>query len=98
MATLLSLVVIGINTYFVINQVTEADLSWGPMTLISIFGACYLLFCFYLVIHMAVSMGNRTLARQPLVQKFVMGANVNGTNLENPMSYQRYDNENTINS
>lgn len=96
MATLLSLIVIGINTYFVIVQVGEAELTWGPMTLISVFGALYLLFCLYLVIHMAVSMGNEMLQRQPLVQKYVVGPMHATTNTQNAISYARYNNDETF--
>lgn len=92
-ATLLSIVVISINTYFVINTVTEAGFTWGPLVLVSIFGVCYLLFCIYLAIHMAVSMGNSWLARMPFVQKYVMGSVDTRYNMENPVSYSRYYNE-----
>lgn len=43
------------------------------MHLISVlFAIAYLVFNFYLVIHMAVSMGNKVLASVPLVQKYVL--------------------------
>ncbi|GLV38284.1 Malvolio [Carabus blaptoides fortunei] len=96
-ATLLSIVVISINTYFVVNTVSDAQLTWGPLTAVVIFGILYLLFCFYLVIHMAVSMGNQRLGRQPLVQRYVMTSTHNAPHtLENPVSYSRTNSEFSI--
>lgn len=94
-ATLLSIVVISINTYFVINTVNEAEFTVGPLIAVGIFGVLYLLFCIYLAIHMTVSMGNSWLASMPFVQKYVMGAETDSPfNLENPVSYSRYYNDN----
>lgn len=61
-ATILSVIVITINIYFVINTVQE-DLPhhWAVILAISIYSILYLLFCFYLTIHMAVSMGATSL-------------------------------------
>lgn len=61
-ATALSAVVITINIYFVVNTVQE-DLPhhWAVILAISIYSILYLLFCFYLTIHMAVSMGATSL-------------------------------------
>lgn len=61
-ATALSVVVIIINIYFVINTVQE-DLPhhWLILYAIVVYSISYLLFCLYLTIHMAVSMGATSL-------------------------------------
>ncbi|KAJ8928893.1 hypothetical protein NQ314_018464 [Rhamnusium bicolor] len=70
---LLSIVVIAINTYFVINTVNSLELHWFPLLLVVIAGIMYLLFCAYLVIHMAIAMGSTHLLRYNLVNKYVAG-------------------------
>ncbi|XP_023018599.1 protein Malvolio isoform X2 [Leptinotarsa decemlineata] len=82
----LSIVVIAINTYLVINTVNEMELSWFPLLIVVVFGIIYLLFCAYLVVHMAVSMGNTNLLRYNFVNKYVMGP-VDATLDINPISY-----------
>lgn len=69
---LLSLVIIAINIYFVYNTVDELELSAGLIAAVIVYGVLYLLFCVYLGIHLAVSMGNQTLAKIGFVQKYVM--------------------------
>ncbi|XP_029043538.1 protein Malvolio isoform X1 [Osmia bicornis bicornis] len=89
-ATALSAVVITINIYFVINTVRE-DLPhhWAVILAISIYSILYLLFCLYLVIHMAVSMGASSLNDYWLVKKYV-GSPVSTTlGLSNPAVYAR---------
>lgn len=76
-ATLLSVVVIGINTFFVVNTVNGLELEWPTLTLVVFFGILYLLFCLYLTIHMAISMGNESLLRFNWVTKYVMGGTAN---------------------
>lgn len=71
-AILLSLVVIGINIFFVYNTVDELELSQGYIIGVIIYGVLYLLFCVYLGVHLAVSMGNQTLANMSFVQKYVV--------------------------
>jgi len=67
---LLSLLVIVINTYFVINYVIRLNISNpGVIVLIIIVGAIYLLFCFYLVVGMVLSMGSNTLSSYTVVKK-----------------------------
>ncbi|XP_018565976.1 protein Malvolio isoform X2 [Anoplophora glabripennis] len=70
---LLSIVVIAINTYFVVNTVNELELHWFPLLVVILVGILYLLFCAYLVVHMAISMGNTRLLRYGFVNKYVMG-------------------------
>lgn len=71
-AILLSLVVIGINIFFVYNTVDELEISEGLLAIVIIYGILYLVFCVYLGIHLAVSMGNQALSNMPLIQKYVM--------------------------
>ncbi|XP_025830765.1 protein Malvolio isoform X2 [Agrilus planipennis] len=72
-ATLLSLVVISINTYFVIETVNDLQLSWFWLMIVILIGILYLIFCVYLVIHMIVSMGYTTIAKYKFVNKYVIG-------------------------
>lgn len=83
---LLSILVIAINTYFVVNTVYEFNLHWVMIFVIVVIGIIYLLFCVYLVVHMAVSMGNTTLMRYDFITKYVVGPNDAQLSI-NPMSY-----------
>lgn len=69
---LLSVIVIAINIFFVYNTVDELELGQGLIAVVIVYGVLYLLFCVYLAIHLAVSMGNKTLAKLSFVQKYVM--------------------------
>ncbi|CAO1404826.1 unnamed protein product [Diamesa tonsa] len=71
-SVLLSFVVIFINLFFIFNQIKEADLSSSWNVLVVIFSICYVIFNIYLIIHMAVLMGNKKLAQLEFVQKYVM--------------------------
>ncbi|XP_031845959.1 solute carrier family member malvolio isoform X2 [Nomia melanderi] len=89
-ATALSVIVITINIYFVINTVQE-DLPhhWAVIFAISIYSILYLLFCLYLTIHMAVSMGATSLGDLSFVRKYI-GSPVSTTlGLSNPTIYAR---------
>ncbi|ODN05737.1 Protein Malvolio [Orchesella cincta] len=58
MSCVLAAVVIAINMYFVGYYVTESfSPEWYVILAISVFGALYLAFCAYLVLHVMVSMG-----------------------------------------
>lgn len=61
-STALSVLVITINIYFVIQTVQE-DLPqhWAVILGMSVYAILYLIFCAYLAIHMAVSMGATSL-------------------------------------
>ncbi|XP_076680593.1 solute carrier family member malvolio isoform X3 [Andrena cerasifolii] len=88
--TALSVVVITINIYFVINLVQD-DLPhhWAVILAISIYSILYLLFCLYLTIHMAVSMGATSLGDHWIVSKYI-GTPVSTTlGLSNPTIYAR---------
>lgn len=87
-ATLLSVVVIGINTYFVVDTVHNLHLHWAALAIVVLIGVIYLLFCAYLVIHMAVSMGYSKLLRYRFVSKYVISP-VDANLSVNPISYSR---------
>ncbi|XP_030754879.1 protein Malvolio-like isoform X2 [Sitophilus oryzae] len=73
MSIALSIVVISINIYFVVSTVNEFSLSWFWLTVVILVGIFYILFCIYLVVHMAISMGHTRLMRYNFVEKYVMG-------------------------
>ncbi|KAJ3650843.1 hypothetical protein Zmor_016921 [Zophobas morio] len=85
---LLSVVVIAINTYFVVQTMNDLHLHWYALFFVVIIGICYLIFCAYLVIHMAISMGNTNLLRYGLVRRYIM-APTDAQLSVNPISYSR---------
>ncbi|XP_068157357.1 protein Malvolio isoform X1 [Drosophila tropicalis] len=68
----LTIVVIGVNLYFVVNQVEAMRIEGGLLALVCIFAILYILFNIYLVIHMAACMGNQSLMNSRWVQRFVL--------------------------
>ncbi|XP_018399666.1 PREDICTED: protein Malvolio [Cyphomyrmex costatus] len=89
-ATALSVLVITINIYFVIQTVQE-DLPhhWAIYLAMCIYAILYLIFCAYLAIHMAVSMGATSLGNNWLVTKYI-GTPVSPTlGISNPAVYAR---------
>ncbi|KAL1502825.1 hypothetical protein ABEB36_007912 [Hypothenemus hampei] len=96
MATLLSVLVICINIYTVITTVLEFDLHWFPLTLISLLGVCYIIFCLYLVIHMSISMGSTRLLEYEFVKKYVCGPEVDSSLGVYPISYSSMRPTNTV--
>ncbi|EFA04852.1 protein Malvolio isoform X1 [Tribolium castaneum] len=92
---LLSILVIGINTYFVVETMNELHLHWYALVFVVIIGIFYLIFCAYLVIHMAISMGNTNLLRYHLVKKYIM-APIESQLSVNPVSYSRSQSDWTL--
>ncbi|XP_043464637.1 protein Malvolio isoform X2 [Leptopilina heterotoma] len=89
-ATLLSVTVISINIYFVINTVDEKlSHHWSVILAFSIFSILYLTFCVYLIIHMAVNMGATSLGNHWFVAKYIGGPVENSFGLSNPAVYSR---------
>ncbi|XP_070166262.1 protein Malvolio isoform X1 [Polyergus mexicanus] len=89
-STALSILVITINIYFVIQTVQE-DLPqhWAVFLGMSIYAILYLIFCAYLAIHMAVSMGASSLGNYWFVTKYI-GTPVSPTlGISNPAVYAR---------
>ncbi|RZC14257.1 Malvolio, partial [Asbolus verrucosus] len=94
---LLSILVITINTYFVVQTMKDLHLQWYALLVVIIIGICYLIFCAYLVIHMAISMGNTNLLRYRLVTKYVVGP-VDSQLSVNPISYSSSQSDWTLDS
>ncbi|XP_044762684.1 protein Malvolio-like isoform X3 [Coccinella septempunctata] len=84
---LLSIVVIAINTFFVI-QTVQHYATWPWLVLVAIVGVLYLLFCVYLVLHMAVSMGCEGLLKYDFISNYVVGP-VNSQLTVQPINYSR---------
>jgi len=69
-SVLLSMLVIAVNTYFVISYVIKLNISNPVFILfVVIIGIIYLLFCFYLTVDMMLAMGSTHLASLPLVRR-----------------------------
>jgi len=69
-SVLLSLLVIAVNTYFVLTYVIDLGITNIAFILfLVLFGLVYLLFCLYLTIDMMLAMGHARLASLPIVQK-----------------------------
>lgn len=68
---ILSIVIVGINIYFVAEQVIGLDLAVGWEILIYILTILYFIFIVYITLHMYVSMGNTELENNELIQKYV---------------------------
>ncbi|TGZ54478.1 protein Malvolio isoform X1 [Temnothorax longispinosus] len=89
-STALSVLVIVINIYFVAQTVQE-DLpnNWAIYLAMSVYAILYLIFCAYLAIHMAVSMGATSLGNNWFVTKYI-GTPVSPTlGISNPAVYAR---------
>merc|ERR1719495_2933345 len=66
----LSLLVIAVNTYFVLTYVIDLGITNAAFIIfLVLFGLAYLLFCLYLTIDMMLAMGHARLASFPIVQK-----------------------------
>jgi len=69
-SVLLSLLLIAVNTYFVLSYVIDLGITNIAFILfLVLFGLVYLLFCLYLTIDMMLAMGHARLASLPIVQK-----------------------------
>merc|ERR1719400_1908492 len=69
-SVLLSLLVIAVNTHFVLTYVIDLGITNVAFILFCVlFGLAYLLFCLYLTIDMMLAMGHARLASLPIVQK-----------------------------
>jgi len=67
-----SLLVIGINIFFVFQYVVSLGITtWYFVLIVATLGILYLLFCGYLIIDMAINMGATCILNTPLGQLFV---------------------------
>uniref|UniRef100_V5GXD1 Protein Malvolio n=1 Tax=Anoplophora glabripennis TaxID=217634 RepID=V5GXD1_ANOGL len=68
---ILSVIIVGINIYFVAEQLIELDLAVGWQVLIYIITILYFLLIVYISIHMYISMGGTKLENNEFMQKYV---------------------------
>ncbi|XP_058122730.1 protein Malvolio-like [Anopheles ziemanni] len=68
----LSFTVIGVNLYFIIANLEHVELTALMIFGVVVFGVFYITFNAYLILHMMVYMGNKTLAGNRFVQRFVL--------------------------
>ncbi|XP_011157272.1 protein Malvolio isoform X1 [Solenopsis invicta] len=89
-STTLSVLVIIINIYFVAQTVQETlPHHWAIYLGMSVYAILYLIFCAYLAIHMAVSMGATSLGNNWFITKYI-GTPVSPTlGISNPAVYAR---------
>ncbi|CAG9766929.1 unnamed protein product [Ceutorhynchus assimilis] len=73
MSISVSLFIIAINTYLVVDTIIDNHLHWSILATIGIVGVFYFIFCIYLILHMIICMGNKTLLRFEFVKKYIVG-------------------------
>ncbi|XP_033224427.1 protein Malvolio isoform X2 [Belonocnema kinseyi] len=96
-STLLSVTVITINIYFVVDSVhRHLPPHWAIILGFSIYAFCYLTLCVYLIIHMAVNMGATSLGNHWFVAKYVGGPVDNTFGLSNPAVYSSFVNTSEV--
>ncbi|XP_050077425.1 protein Malvolio [Anopheles maculipalpis] len=67
----LSFTVIGINLYFIIANLQQVTLTAFMIFGVAIFGTFYIAFNIYLILHMMVNLGNKTIATNSLVKRYI---------------------------
>ncbi|KAF7996427.1 hypothetical protein HCN44_002059 [Aphidius gifuensis] len=90
-STVLSVIVIAINIYFVTQTVQESidSSNWYWYIAIGIFAVIYLGFCIYFTIHMMISMGAQFLTNNRIIAKYIGGPIEMNFSLTNPAAYSR---------
>ena len=73
MSITLSLAIIAINLYLVIDTIKGEYLHWAILAGIGCFRVLYFAFCVYLIIHMVVFMGGSALLRSQFIKDYVIG-------------------------
>ncbi|XP_053666180.1 protein Malvolio [Anopheles marshallii] len=68
----LSFTVIGINLYFIITNLQQVNLTAFMIIAVVIFGTFYIAFNVYLILHMMVNLGNKSLATNSLVKRYIL--------------------------
>ncbi|RZC34602.1 Malvolio [Asbolus verrucosus] len=76
-AIVLSVVIIGINIFFVTGTILEQDIDPDIYIGIGIVAALYFTFVLYLALHLYVSLGNKRIESHPWIQKYVIYAEMN---------------------
>ncbi|XP_035909278.1 protein Malvolio [Anopheles stephensi] len=67
----LSFTVIGINLYFIIANLQQVTLTAVMIFGVVLFGTFYIVFNIYLILHMMVHLGNKTLATNSFVKRYI---------------------------
>uniref|UniRef100_A0A182VPT8 Uncharacterized protein n=1 Tax=Anopheles minimus TaxID=112268 RepID=A0A182VPT8_9DIPT len=67
----LSFTVIGINLYFIIANLQQVNLTAFMIVGVVIFGTFYIAFNVYLILHMMVNLGNKSLATNSFVKRYI---------------------------
>lgn len=75
--TLLSVVIIGINIFFVTDTIIEQNINSLFFIPIGIAAILYFVFVLYLALHCYISFGNKKIEHHPWVQKYVIYAEMN---------------------
>ncbi|XP_041785627.1 protein Malvolio-like [Anopheles merus] len=82
----LSFTVIGINLYFIVANLEQVNLT--PLMIFSVvfFGMFYIAFNLYLLLHMMVNLGNKAVASNWVIKRFVLDnshlfSNLNGNGM-----------------
>ena len=76
---ILSLLVIAVNTYFVLTYVVNLGITnLALIMLLVVFGLVYLLFCLYLSVDMVLAMGLESLAFIPIVRRIFSVSTMQG--------------------
>ncbi|XP_012275120.1 protein Malvolio isoform X2 [Orussus abietinus] len=86
-SSMLSALVITINIYFVVSLVNKDVQNWPVFLAICIFGVLYLIFCLYLVIHVAASMGATWINNHWFVAKYVGSPVITNFGFQSPAVY-----------
>ncbi|XP_019877691.2 protein Malvolio-like [Aethina tumida] len=74
---ILSITVVGINTFFVVEKISANNLETGVLLITILVALLYLLFVIYLGFHLYISFGGKQLESHELVQKYVVVPDMN---------------------
>lgn len=77
MSIVLSVVVIGINIFFVGGTIAGLNLPMAALVSIYLAAACYAVFCSYLALHLYVSLGNKSIENKQFIKKYVIVEEMN---------------------
>nr|CAH7718716.1 unnamed protein product [Callosobruchus chinensis] len=69
---MLSVTIVAINIYFVVEKLLQLSLQLYIVTVVYVLASCYFVFILYLVIHLYIAMGGTWMRHHPAVSKFVM--------------------------
>ncbi|KAJ8951986.1 hypothetical protein NQ318_010732 [Aromia moschata] len=70
-SVILSVVIVGINIYFVAVQLVELELNIGVQLVIYLVALIYFIFIIYLSLHLYISLGDKNIENHPLMLKYV---------------------------